>query len=785
MNKLSIFKIWFFLLLFLITVNFLLFNDWYWWYLDAGYEYEPMVDYWKIFFLQLQTLWIDTFFWYDNWVLWWARFIWGMIEVWLKYLFWYKFWLVAFFWLFFLSSFLTMKCILWYFYDKNTSYIWALFFAFNPVSLYFVSQPGFIFSYFSWALFLLSLAFIIKERRYYLWTLLLSLSLFFLFSYPRILWIYCLLFFAAFIFYAKEIFLFIKNNKKVFLTITFVIFLVSLPLLSKLYYSYFIDKEYFKWLWNYASTHIWYWNSLYAWMKWTDFYNWIFLTEITDNIQKALFDNIYFKLLFIFVNIYILFFSFFYYFKERQKDKKDNYIFFLIILLIVVVWLFNLAKFVNSDIFTKIYYQYFPFVSNNPRWLFVLIAFIYSFLICYILSKSKSDKKIFAFNFWIIFLYISLISLSFFNNHKLELVKDIPDAYKNTFYKKIWDVPEGSIFYLWSWWMTNWTPYPINLVWWLTSKKVLFSENVRLVNSKQSKLSAQINNEFFYNLAIFNLKNIFIFKDLQNPEFWKIDFYEFKDYVSYANMYYNILSQNNNLYLKQDNKNIAEFWIKDSSNYEFFLYSPSSIIEATFEDFFEKNLSINWNPVIIDDKSFHKSKKIDDFYIPKENQKIKITYKKSLLAPSKIYAKIENANFLKWFLLQLNQTFGMSWKVKWITKEEFEEKNCKGDYKNFKITNNSFCEYDADLLDISGFKYLNRKWVKEQNHFEWNFVWNAWLVETDDIPENMKWQKELYAVIIYEKQIWYSIALVISWFTFTCLLLLTAYQELKNIFKKK
>ncbi len=51
----------------------------------------------------------------------------------------------------------------------------------------------------------------------------------------------------------------------------------------------------------------------------------------------------------------------------------------------------------------------------------------------------------------------------------------------------------------------------------------------------------------------------------------------------------------------------------------------------------------------------------------------------------------------------------MSWKVKWITKEEFEEKNCKGDYKNFKITNNSFCEYDADLLDISGFKYLNRK----------------------------------------------------------------------------
>lgn len=49
-------------------------------------------------------------------------------------------------------------------------------------------------------------------------------------------------------------------------------------------------------------------------------------------------------------------------------------------------------------------------------------------------------------------------------------------------------------------------------------------------------------------------------------------------------------------------------------------------------------------------------------------------------------------------------------------------------------------------------RLLNKPEVNNKNHFEWNFVWNTWLVNPEDIPNEMKWEKELYAVIIYENK---------------------------------
>jgi hypothetical protein len=53
-------------------------------------------------------------------------------------------------------------------------------------------------------------------------------------------------------------------------------------------------------------------------------------------------------------------------------------------------------------------------------------------------------------------------------------------------------------------------------------------------------------------------------------------------------------------------------------------------------------LDYKLNPILIDKESFHKTKKIDDFYIPRENKKVQISYKKSVLQPTKIYTKIQN-----------------------------------------------------------------------------------------------------------------------------------------------
>lgn len=49
----------------------------------------------------------------------------------------------------------------------------------------------------------------------------------------------------------------------------------------------------------------------------------------------------------------------------------------------------------------------------------------------------------------------------------------------------------------------------------------------------------------------------------------------------------------------------------------------------------------------------------------------------------------------------------------------------------------------------------------------------------------MKNSDELYAVIIYEKQIWYNWALLISGLTFGFLLILTIFQEIKNFKNRK
>ncbi len=186
-------------------------------------------------------------------------------------------------------------------------------------------------------------------------------------------------------------------------------------------------------------------------------------------------------------------------------------------------------------------------------------------------------------------------------------------------------------------------------------------------------------------------------------------------------------------------------------------------------------------PLNIDPDSFNKSTEIDRFQIPEENQNIAIRYKKSVLQPTKIYAKFGNIDLSKPFLVQLNQTFGMSWKLKWISKEEFEEKQCIDEYQEFDITQNKYCNYKAQILDIADTKYLDNPEVPSSQHFEGNFVGNAWLVKPENIPENMRNDHELYAVIIYEKQIWYNWALIISGTTFVVLLFATVFQEIKHL----
>ena len=185
------------------------------------------------------------------------------------------------------------------------------------------------------------------------------------------------------------------------------------------------------------------------------------------------------------------------------------------------------------------------------------------------------------------------------------------------------------------------------------------------------------------------------------------------------------------------------------------------------------HIDIYDKPVNIDPESFHKPEDMDRFTIPESNQNISLRYKRSVLQPTKIYLKVGAVDTTEPFLIQLNQTFGMSWKLKWITQEEFEEKSCADAYQEFAITQNKYCNYRAQILDIRDTKFLSKTAVPESQHFEGNFVGNTWLVTPGDIPPEYQGKNELYAVVIYEKQIWYNWALIISGTTLGVLIILS------------
>ncbi len=768
-------------LFFLFSNAFLLFSEGYWLYLDTSFypinEYK-IIDYFYMWF----------FWWnFDFWSIFWADSMSFYSTRLLNYI-------IYFLPLEYIQIFfLTINYILVYVLLKrnniivnNIMYI-IVFILFNPISIYFFQESWFIFAYSSIFFILLWIHWYFKEKKY-LYLFLSWIWFYFLLSYTRITWLYWLFLILIWFYYfsfIKDIFL---NKKKEL--IIFIIFhlLIFTPFLFAFIFPYFNwDKEYFSWLWNYASSHIQVWEWLYNLIQNSWFWNAFVIKEITWNFawefQKTLFFEIYSVIFILGIFIYSLFIN------SRIKDKLVYYLSWIFLFIIFI----NISpKFIDKEIFIDIAYKYFPFIANNTNWLFVL----YIPILAYLLSFSlENTKKIFIRNILIFstifYSFLSIYPLiDYKDNPKLQTIdikKDLPINYQNTFYKESIE-KNPSLFFPWAWLYFEWSPYPFE-IWNNTLYQTLFTNNSRIVNQKQADLNNIVNDlkekNNIQNNSLFNLKNIFVFKDIRNAEPWQFDFYSTKDYVWESKIYYDKFKNNPNLYTKQDNENFAQFWLKDDDKYQYKIYSPANIIKSEIDTFFDNTIDINKKPVVIDSKSFHKPEIIENFQIPETNKNIQITLKEALLNPTKYYIKLSNLDTSKPFLLQMNQTFGMSWKIKWVDKKYFDEKPCIDEYKNYPITQNSVCQYKTKLLELEDIRLLNKPEVNNKNHFEWNFVWNTWLLNPEDIPNEMKWQKDLYAVIIYEKQIYYSYALIISWLTFFTLIILTLIQETRLFLKRK
>jgi len=744
---------------------FFIFKDNFWLYIDNSWipNIKEWVGYFNFNFLS--TIKQSTGFGYDYTMLGFSRLISHFNFI---------LWDFFLYFLFFVVNFYFSYQVLRNLFSKKSSIYGGLIFSFNPVSLLFLNLSGFIFAYSSIVIILFSIINFIKTSRLK-YILLLILGWLLLISYTRILWIYFVFLCFLWLFFYRNIHNFIKKDKfRIIISLLF-IFVFFIPFFFSIVAGkIFWDSAYFAWVANYAKSFD--GSFLYHSSLNTPIYENFQIKELTNNFASW-FKNTY---------IYILFFTFFTVYwilintvKINQNNRKI--ILFLISILLFCIFIKSWWLFLSKDIFLAITYKYFPFIANNTNWLFLIYIPILAFLFANIIENSKYSK----ITQYIVLFFVFLSTLPifshiiFWNNYKLETLSqsDFPIEYREEFFNKN-DYKNGAVFYPASNLAFNWSPYPISVLNNNNYSSILW-DNVRLVNQKQSLLAKKIKKlSFNYkNLTLFNTKNIFVFKNIYNPEVWYFDYYSLNNLVDKSNLVYSSILSWTGYSIQKNNDEFLKAWLWINS--EYFLYSPQTIINSEIDTFFDEEIDMNSRPVIIDSESFHKPEKINSFEIPEENQNIRIDYKRSTRNPTKYFMKISDVDTRKDFLVQLNQTFGMSWKLKWIDADEYQRYSCMDHYEYFPITNNSFCYFEDWYLDsIWDYRYLWNLQVKEKNHFEGNFVGNTWLVESDDIRSEDATKSELYAVVIYEKQFWYMLTLWISFGTLGLLILATIAQEI-------
>lgn len=767
-----------FILLLWISTSFLWGGGFYA-YLDAAWNFSPNST--PSIYFSTSVLGNTSFFGIDTGLTWSVRTLRWIFDSIFFVLFWYSWWLFVLYILFFIFSYYISYLTLSKCFNKNSCYVGALFFTFNPISFYFLSQTGYLFSYFAWILFVYGIILFFEKKSFFLSLLLVYVSILLLLTYPRLVGFYGIIFILLAITFNKQIWNFLKDNFFSILKFGFFLVILLLPTLLVLYYQYFVDRPYFEGVTNYAKIGDWgwgvgYYNSLQA----DSFIKWFLLEEPTKNFQYALQSNFWYQIFNLIFSGYILFLFMF-----LQKNKKNiKLVLGISILYLLCLTIKQLPFLASSDIFLKVHYIYFPFIAGWNSWINVTLVCIIAFFIAYLWEYTKGKQKdVLVVLLWLFFF---INSFSFFQNPLLKKVTRYPEEYQEVFEQlNIDENTEATIFPQTNSWeqrfYTDWAPYPVSIQGVSDRYLSLFFWNKRFVNDRQVNLAQKINNKVGKNNRIFNVKNVFLFKHIKNlNEDNPFLYFPKRNYKDELKKYQKELREKDFLSIKKDNEYLTHFTFSWSEDYDFFLYSPKKVTHFEMENFLKEDINIRKKPVNIDSGSFHKPEKINTFKVPEENKNTNITYKRSILQPTKIYAKITNIDSKSPFLMQLNQTFGMSWKVKWINKEDFEEKKCINEYQHFKLTQNEYCNYKWTILDISDTKYVRYPNVKEENHFEGNFVWNAWLIEPNDIPKDKQNKGILYAVIIYEKQIWYNLALIVSWATFIFLLLTTLFQRLKN-----
>jgi hypothetical protein len=461
------------------------------------------------------------------------------------------------------------------------------------------------------------------------------------------------------------------------------------------------------------------------------------------------------------------------------KNTKRSYLLFLnLIIFIFGISIYGLSNIYGNLVFSKLI-TFFPLAVNGPYWALFISSFSIPIIIGIVFGENKKQFY-FVTIVLVVLSIIPLLNINQFQFRKFQISK-IPKPYYEYFIKPYGGIPESTHYIPGSCWRAKYmqeADVPTMCI----NYELRFSPasytNPRFLSGKDFALSEKLenkNNTQFNNLRVtHNLKNIIVANDI--VEAIGPNSTENKEDIQIIREK-NVEIGKNELLSLNSNPNFNHFFFTNKDNYDFYIYSPREVVfKEGLDSIFDNSLKIEDIPVVIDDKTI----KLDDNY-----QGVKIEYKINPSNKTKYFIKISEFDKAKPFLIQLNQTYNKNWKLKWINKSEFEDEKCTGDWEEFSITNNVRCLYDELIINLSDIKFIGKKTIPEEYHFQGNYIGNFWLVDPKDISQQKVTDDELFAVIIYEKQLYYSYAIAISLTTFIALVLLTVAQELRNFINRK
>lgn len=477
--------------------------------------------------------------------------------------------------------------------------------------------------------------------------------------------------------------------------------------------------------------------------------------NLLQSFDLVLYDHVFYTIcgifFFVFITLLII---------KQNAIKKSALLTFLVALLLVGFSLYGLFNIGGSGLYHALL-KFFPFVTNAPSWS-LYICVIPLLLIVGLTLQNRKTLYVTVF----VYLIIAIFPLLNFGDMKLQKfdMSRLPAPYKSYFLNKFNGFPEATAYVPGICWRAEYmdvASIPTQCI----NSGVLYRpisyDNPRFISGEGFGLSEKISTaNNLDNLRITsNLKNIIVARDIVVKKGPGGPLTGVKDLQKIKET--NISFENNQLLNKISNENFIHYSYKDKKDYDFLLYSPQTVINST-NDFFSNSVDIEKRPVFV-------SKRLE------VGQSVNVSYKISPLNSTRVLIKIKLTNE-KPFALQFNQTFNNNWKLRWISQSEYKKEKCKSE-ESYKTTNNSRCQVNVSPLNLSDIKYLSYPAVSVTNHYIANMLNNMWYINPEQIQGKIEKSTEIYGVITYDKQIYFSWMILISLITVSVVVILVVVQE--------